>query len=58
MRKEKGQPSNKSNNEHKNTLSQVPNGIELILEAKRGFNLFDVSWIEMTMDVIYPRTRG
>jgi hypothetical protein len=43
MRKEKGQPSNKSNNEHKNTLSQVLNGIELILEAKRGFNLFDVS---------------
>jgi hypothetical protein len=27
-----------------NTLSQVPNGIELILKTMRGFNLFDVSW--------------
>jgi hypothetical protein len=30
MGKEKAKPSNKSNKEHKNTLSQVPNGIELI----------------------------
>jgi hypothetical protein len=30
MEKKKAKPSNKSNDEHKNTLSQVPNGIELI----------------------------
>jgi hypothetical protein len=30
IEKKKAKPSNKSNNEHKNTLSQVPNGIELI----------------------------
>jgi hypothetical protein len=30
--------------EHKNTLSQVPNGIELNRRLWRGSNLFDVSW--------------
>jgi hypothetical protein len=45
VRKEKGQAKQQEQKkEHKNTLSQVPNGIELILETKRGFNLFDVSW--------------
>jgi hypothetical protein len=42
VRKEKGQA--KQQEQQKNTLSQVPNGIELILETKRGFNLFDVYW--------------
>jgi hypothetical protein len=41
-RKEKGQAMQQE--QQKNTLSQVPNGIELILETMRGFNLFDVSW--------------
>jgi hypothetical protein len=41
-RKEKG-PS-QATKKHKDTLSQVPNEIELILETKRGFNLFDVFW--------------
>jgi hypothetical protein len=30
MEKKKAKPSNKSTEEHKKTLSQVPNGIELI----------------------------
>jgi hypothetical protein len=30
MRKEEGNPSDKSNKTTQNTLSQVPNGIELI----------------------------
>jgi hypothetical protein len=30
MENKKAKPSNKSNKEHKKTLSQVPNGIELI----------------------------
>jgi hypothetical protein len=30
MRKEEGNPSDKSNKRTQNTLSQVPNGIELI----------------------------
>ena len=30
MEKKKAKPSNKDNKEHKNTLSQVSNGIELI----------------------------
>jgi hypothetical protein len=30
MEKKKAKPSNKDNKEHKKTLSQVPNGIELI----------------------------
>ena len=33
-KRKKAKPSNKSNNEHKNTLSQVPNGIELIWRLK------------------------
>jgi hypothetical protein len=44
MEKKKAKPSNKSNKEHKKTLSQVPNGIELIWRLWRGSNLFDVSW--------------
>jgi hypothetical protein len=32
--KENAKPSNKSNKEHKNTLSQVPNGIELICRLR------------------------
>jgi hypothetical protein len=44
MEKKNANPSNKSNKEHKKTLSQVPNGIELIWRLCRGSNLFDVSW--------------
>jgi hypothetical protein len=44
-RKEK-RPSQatRATKEHKNTLSQVPNGIELNWRLWRGSNLFDVSW--------------
>jgi hypothetical protein len=44
MENKKAKPSNKSNKEHKKTLSQVPNRIELIWRLWRGSNLFDVSW--------------
>jgi hypothetical protein len=43
-KEERPSQATRATKEHKNTLSQVPNGIELILETKRGFNLFDVSW--------------
>jgi hypothetical protein len=44
-RKEK-RPSQaiRATKEHKNTLSQVPNGIKLNRRLWRGSNLFDVSW--------------
>jgi hypothetical protein len=44
MEKEKGQAKQQEQQRAQNTLSQVTNGIELILVTKRGFNLFDVSW--------------
>jgi hypothetical protein len=43
-RKRKVKPRNKSNKDHKKTISQVPNGIELNWRLWRGSNLFDVSW--------------
>jgi hypothetical protein len=47
MRKEEGNPSDKSNKRTQNTLSQVPNGIELIWRLGEDLILLNVSRSEV-----------